>query len=89
MIEEAYCSYEVSKKLKELGFDELCYKFYGFGRDGSITEHTALNRNSYYSGPSAPTHLYIMMENGIMLLIIRLILTTRPLRRGLNIVWNK
>ncbi len=28
MIEEAYCSYEVSKLLKEKGFDEECYSHY-------------------------------------------------------------
>lgn len=27
-MKEAYCSFEVSKLLKEKGFDELCYKFY-------------------------------------------------------------
>ena len=42
MIQEAYCSYEVSKLLKEKGFDELCNKKYNSYKSlvfaGKITE---------------------------------------------------
>lgn len=36
MIEEAYCSYEVSKLLKEKGFNELCFRL--VRSDGDVVE---------------------------------------------------
>ena len=56
MIKERYCSFEVSKLLKEKGFDEPCDHFYIFDRT-TIYKGTAFTNtqigNKFYN---APTH---------------------------------
>ena len=44
---EAYCSYEISKLLKEKGFDEECTHYYSY-EDDELIEYTngAYSRNS-------------------------------------------
>ena len=55
MIKEAYCSKEVSKLLKEKGFNEPCFYYY---KDGVLMFSPFLKgRNSYQTNTySAPTH---------------------------------
>ena len=57
MIKEAYCSYEVSKLLKEKGFDEECFGAYT-ETNHNITMFTGLIKNSEYGNAmyTAPTH---------------------------------
>lgn len=38
-MEREFVSYEVASELKELGFDESCFAWYGKGRFPSILEH--------------------------------------------------
>lgn len=56
MIQEAYCSYEVAKLLKEKGFNEPCL-FYYFS-DGKIEKAVGLKdkNTACVSTFSAPTH---------------------------------
>ena len=51
MIKEAYCSYEVSKLLKEKGFDEECTHYYSC-EDDELIEYT----NGVYSRNSKDCH---------------------------------
>lgn len=57
-IEEAYCSFEVSKLLKEKGFDEKCYQKYD--RDGYLSFNDVgyinAEKPSEDFGALAPTH---------------------------------
>ena len=59
MIKEAYCSFEVSKLLREKGFDEPCIYYY---KDGVLMFSPFLKgRNSYQTDTySAPTHQMAM-----------------------------
>jgi len=50
-MEEAYCSYEVSKLLKEKGFDEECTHYYSY-EDDELIEYT----NGVYSRNSKDCH---------------------------------
>ena len=62
MIQEAYCSFEVAKLLKEKGFDEPCYQKYN--SDGELS----FNRVGYINSENpcddfyalAPTHQMAM-----------------------------
>lgn len=59
MIQEAYCSFEVAKLLKENGFDEYCYMHYE--KDGSQYISDCEVNNSQFDKEqgnciSAPTH---------------------------------
>lgn len=66
MIKEAYCSYEVSKLLKEKGFDELCLKNYmnvdkelhNWGWELSYGTNRRNNANT--RNCAAPTHQMAM-----------------------------
>ena len=57
-IEEAYCSFEISKLLKEKGFDEICYRIYNtqekelWGTDGIEFQNHQLDEETI----TAPTH---------------------------------
>jgi hypothetical protein len=50
-MKEAYCSYEVSKLLKEKGFDEECTHYYSY-EDDELIEYT----NGVYSRNSKDCH---------------------------------
>ena len=50
MIQEAYCSKEVSKLLKEKGFNEFCYTYYD-NTDNSIKR---FNKGLYFNNTSYP-----------------------------------
>lgn len=58
MIQEAYCSFEIAKLLKEKGFDEICYRLYNtqekelWGTDGIEFQNHYLDEESI----TAPTH---------------------------------
>jgi hypothetical protein len=75
MIKEAYCSYEISKLLKEKGFDEECTHYFTY-EDGELIEYT----NGVYSRNSkdchrctSPTHQMAtawLREKGIECVII-------------------
>ena len=59
MIQEAYCSFEIAKLLKEKGFDEYCYMHYE--EDGSQYISDCEVNNSQFDEEhgnciSAPTH---------------------------------
>ena len=62
MIEEAYCSFEVAKLLREKGFDEKCYQIYdnegylSFNHVGYINSEKP-NKDFY---ALAPTHQMVM-----------------------------
>ena len=68
MIKEAYCSYEVSKLLKEKGFDEYCRYFYdcdhpntGYLSNKGYGEY--INNSKVYDGrnlAACPTHQMAM-----------------------------
>ena len=51
MIKEAYCSYEISKLLKEKGFDEECTHYFTY-EDDELIEYT----NGVYSRNSKDCH---------------------------------
>jgi hypothetical protein len=57
MIKEAYCSYEISKLLREKGFDEECFGAYT-ETNHNVTMFTGQIKNSEYgiSMYTAPTH---------------------------------
>lgn len=61
-IEESYCSYEVSKLLKEKGFDAHCSWFYNRKGQQRHIEMAAKKRNSMLSidSCSMPTHQMAM-----------------------------
>ena len=57
-MKEAYCSYEISKLLKEKGFDEECTHYYSY-EDGKLIEYTngVYSRNSKNCNRcTSPTH---------------------------------
>ena len=60
MIKEAYCSYEVSKLLKEKGFNELCTAKYctdgRFDRSFYYYKNSEINKDAY----NAPTQQLAM-----------------------------
>ena len=60
-MKEAYCSYEISKLLKEKGFDEECFGAYT-ETNHNITMFTGLIKNSEYGNAmyTAPTHQMAM-----------------------------
>lgn len=63
MIQEAYCSFEVAKLLKEKGFDEYCYMHYE--KDGSqYISDCEVNNSQFDKEPgnciSTPTHQMAM-----------------------------
>ena len=66
MIKEAYCSYEISKLLKEKGFDEPCSSWYMYCGDGSVKKFMLaepVNHNQYDGFPwtvSRPTHQMVL-----------------------------
>jgi len=58
MVHEAYCSYEISKILKEKGFDEECTRYYSY-EDDELIEYTngVYSRNSKNCNRcTSPTH---------------------------------
>lgn len=70
MAKDAYCSYEVSKLLKEKGFDEICYRIYNtqekelWGTDGIEFQNHQIDEESI----AAPSHQLAMAwlrEKGI------------------------
>lgn len=75
MIQEAYCSFEISKLLKEKGFDEICYRLYNtqekelWGTDGIEFQNHYLDEESI----TAPTHQMAMAwlreEHNIFIII--------------------
>lgn len=75
MIGEAYCSYKVSKLLKEKGFDELCSWFYNSKGQQRHIELAAKKRNSMlsvdsYSMPTMQMALAWLREvHGIIITI--------------------
>lgn len=59
MIEEAYCSFEIAKLLKEKGFDEPCNHYYE--NNNLMFSSSLKGRNSYQTNTcSAPTHQMAM-----------------------------
>ena len=58
MIQEAYCSYEVAKLLKEKGFDEKCRNSYNL--EGKFYVHTQWHYPVTTIGYVAPTHQIAM-----------------------------
>lgn len=62
MIQEAYCSFEVSKLLKEKGFDESCYQKYDSDEELSFNHVGYINSekpcDDFYA--LAPTHQMAM-----------------------------
>lgn len=73
MIQEAYCSYEIAKLLKEKGFNEPCFYYY---KDKVLMFSPILKgRNSYQTDTySAPTHQMAMkwlrIEHNILLFLL-------------------
>jgi len=59
-MKEAYCSYEVSKLLKEKGFKEECYTFYEYNSKGFYREERVSWNTSYSKDCAAPTHQMAM-----------------------------
>ena len=56
-MKEAYCSYEISKLLKEKGFDEPCYMSYWLRtKDNIELAHLEQHYNNYSDCILAPTH---------------------------------
>lgn len=66
MVKEAYCSFEISKLLKERGFDEPCLKNYWdsdkelHNWSWSLEFHTNKERNLNTKDCAAPTHQMAM-----------------------------
>ena len=60
MIKEAYCSFEVSKLLKEKGFDEVSYTFYDCNHKIFYREDGIPSWNSCRDDYAAPTHQMAM-----------------------------
>ena len=65
MIQEAYCSYEVAKLLKEKGFNELCGRYYSsqFNEMRTVGDICMMSWNSIsdeYEYISIPTHQMAM-----------------------------
>ena len=65
MIQEAYCSFEVSKLLKEKGFNELCGRYYSsqFNEMRTVGDICMMSWNSIsdeYEYISIPTHQMAM-----------------------------
>lgn len=58
MIQEAYCSFEVSKLLKEKGFDERCRNSYNL--EGKFYVHTQWHYPITTIGYVTPTHQMAM-----------------------------
>lgn len=58
MVKEAYCSYEVSKRLSNDGFDEPCRTYYQDEEfvDDVCTQYYQWNSKSPFGHISAPTH---------------------------------
>lgn len=60
-IKEAYCSFEVSKLLKEKGFDDSCLSyFWSEGIDTSYTDIPFTQKNMYEGQILRPTHQMAM-----------------------------
>ena len=59
-MKEAYCSYEVSKLLKEKGFNEKCHSSYWGNSDNVDYTDIPLNYNDNNSSCSRPTHQMAM-----------------------------
>ena len=60
MIKEAYCSFEVARLLKEMGFDEDCYTFYEYNSKEFYHEEKIPCCNSRSDDYAAPTHQMTM-----------------------------
>ena len=65
MIKEAYCSYEVSKLLKEKGFEGECIAYYSKYKDNNLNLYRWRNRQTYVnvrnnSYTLVPTHQMAM-----------------------------
>ena len=65
MIKEAYCSYEVSKLLKEKGFKGECIAYYSKYKDNNLNLYRWRNRQTYVnvrnnSYTLVPTHQMAM-----------------------------
>lgn len=78
MIKEAYCSYEVSKLLKEKGFEGECITYYSKYKDNNLNLYRWRNRQTYVnvrnnSYTLVPTHQMAMKwlrEKGIECVVI-------------------
>ena len=55
MITEDYCSYELSKLLKEKGFDGLCYTYYPRGVKDKYNISMLADNHNKHSETSRPT----------------------------------
>ena len=65
MIKEAYCSFEVSKLLKEKGFEGECIAYYSKYKDNNLNLYRWRNRQTYVnirnnSYTLVPTHQMAM-----------------------------
>lgn len=62
MIQEAYCSFEVAKLLKEKGFNELCSRYYNsqFDEMRTVGDICMMNWNLSDEYLSIPTHQMAM-----------------------------
>lgn len=60
-IREAYCSYELSKRLKEEGFNEPCHGFFYEGKPSFLyADGLSMSNSDWNEEISAPTHQMAM-----------------------------
>ena len=51
-MKEQFCNYEISLKLKELGFDEECFGYYTSMKNWMISINPKYNSNPHFIGPN-------------------------------------